>query len=87
MLKELAQMNCVFQDPHPKKSILRKEGQLGTSHKIQFSRCTWHNVKLREKRVHRQVLFRSVSLMSVVFALKNSLAARAMRPQSRVESC
>ena len=27
MLKELTQMNCVSQDPHPKKSILWKEGQ------------------------------------------------------------
>ena len=50
MLKELAKMNCVFQDPHPKKSVLMKEGQLGTSHKIQFSRCTWHNMKNTGKK-------------------------------------
>ena len=27
LLKELSQMNCVSRDLHPKKSILRKEGQ------------------------------------------------------------
>ena len=37
MVKELTPMNCVSQDPHPKKSILRKEGQLGSIHRMQFS--------------------------------------------------
>ena len=50
MLKELAQMNCVSQDPHPKKSTLRKEGELGSIHKIQFSRSTWHHIKIRERK-------------------------------------
>ena len=50
MLKELAQMNCVSQDPHPKKSTLRKEGELGSIHKIQFSRSTWHHFKIRERK-------------------------------------
>ena len=45
MLKELAQTNCVSQDPHPKKSIPRKEGQMGGSHEVQFSRRTWHTIK------------------------------------------
>ena len=37
MLKELTQMNCISQDLHPKKSMLRKEGQLGSIHRMQFS--------------------------------------------------
>ena len=39
-------VNCVSQDPHLKKSILRKEG---SGHKGQFSRCTCHNIKIRER--------------------------------------
>ena len=50
MLKDLTHMNCVSQDPHPKKSILRKEGQLGSIHKVQFSRSTWHHIKNRERK-------------------------------------
>ena len=49
MLKELAQMNCVSQPP-PKKSIRRKEGQRGTNSEIVFSRCTRHNLKIRERK-------------------------------------
>ena len=49
VLKELTWMNCVSRDPHPKKSIPWKEGQLGSSHKVQFSRSTWHHIKIRER--------------------------------------
>ena len=54
MLKDLTQMNCVSQDPHPKKSILRKEGQLGSIRKVQFSRSTWHHIKNRERKCPSQ---------------------------------
>ena len=50
MLKKLAQRSCVSQDPHSKKSVLRKDGQKGTNYKIQFSRCTWHNIKIQERK-------------------------------------
>ena len=49
MLKDLTQMNCVSHDPHPKESILRKESQLESIHRIQFSRSTWHHTHRERK--------------------------------------
>ena len=42
LLKESIQLGCVSQDSHPRKSILRKEGKLGSNHAVRFSRSTWH---------------------------------------------
>ena len=50
LLRELTLMNCVSQDPHPKNSILRREGQLGSSHTVKFSRGTWRQIKIRERK-------------------------------------
>ena len=75
ILKELAQMKCVSQDLHPKKTILRKERQEGTH--------------ARKERVHSEVLFRSVRSLCAPKICGNIssvyFAARAVRPRSRVE--
>ena len=59
-------MGCVSQDSYPRKSILREPGKLGTKRVVKFSEGTWHQIKIRERRVHREVLSKSVSFMSVV---------------------
>ena len=92
MLKKLAQMCCVSQDPHSKKSVLRKDGQKGTNYKIQFSRCTWHNIKTRERKgpslgIIQKCAPHERSPCGPKFAGRSQrgyLAARAMRPQGRV---
>ena len=43
-------MGCVPQDSHPRKSILRKEGKLGSNHAVKFSKGTWHPIKNRERK-------------------------------------
>ena len=58
ILKESIQLGCVSQDSHPRKSILREPGKLGTKHAVKF--------------FHREVLSKSVRLMSVVLARQNS---------------
>ena len=80
ILKESAQFGCVSQDSYPSKSILREPGKLGTKRTVKFSKGTWHQIKIRERKVHREVLSQSVRLMSVVlgdlsknmYKLKNS---------------
>ena len=50
LLKESIQLVCVSQDSHPKKSILRAVGKLGSNHTIKFSKGTWHHKKNRERK-------------------------------------
>ena len=42
------------QDSDPKKSILRKVGELrlnaSAGHTVKFSGCTWHQIRIRERR-------------------------------------
>ena len=74
------------QDSYPRQSIPRKERKLSSNYAVRFSKSTWHHVKVREKRVHREVVSISVSLMSVAPSSrrghKRNLAPRKMRPQS-----
>ena len=49
LLKESIQLG-VSQDSHPRKSILRKEGKLGSKHTVKFSKGTWHHIKIRERK-------------------------------------
>ena len=35
--------NGVSQDRHPRKSILRKKGTLGSNHTVKFTRSIWHH--------------------------------------------
>ena len=50
LLKESILLGCVSQDSHPRKSILRKEGKLGSKHAVKFSKGTWHQIKNRERK-------------------------------------
>ena len=50
LLKESIQLGCVSQDYHPRKSIRRKIGKLGSNHTIKFSKGTWHHIKNRERK-------------------------------------
>ena len=44
----------------------------GTKHAVTFSKGTWHQIKIRERKVHHEELSKSVRLMSVVLARQNS---------------
>ena len=50
ILKESTQLGCVSQDSHPRRSILREEGKLGSKRAVKFSKRTWHQKKSRKKR-------------------------------------
>ena len=65
------QLGCVSQDSYPRKIILRESGKLGWKHTVKFSRGTWHQIKIRERK-GPEVLSKSVRLLSVVFARRNS---------------
>ena len=90
MLKELAQMNCVSQPP--KKLIWGKKDR-GTDSKIEFSRCTWHNLKIWERKgpplgIIQKCVSHVRSPRSKICGkvTKGYLTARTVRPQSRVHS-
>ena len=38
------------QDSHPRKSIPRKEGKLGSTRTVNFSKGTWHHIKKLERK-------------------------------------
>ena len=44
-------MGGVSKDSYPRKSILREPGKLGSKHTVQFSKDTWHQIKIRERKV------------------------------------
>ena len=50
MLKESSQLGCVSHDSYPRKSILREPGKLGSRHAVKFSKGTWHQIKIRERK-------------------------------------
>ena len=50
MLKESTQLGCASQNSHPRKSILGKRGKLGSNHAVKFSKGTWHQIKVRERK-------------------------------------
>ena len=50
ILKEATQLGCVSQDSHPRKSIQREPGKLGSKHAVKFSKGTWHQIKIRETK-------------------------------------
>ena len=50
-------MGCVSQDSHPRKSIPREEGKLGSNHTVKLPKGTWHQgKKIGKERVHREEL-------------------------------
>ena len=50
ILKESLQLGCASQDSYPRKSILRERGNLGSKHTVEFSKSTWHQIKVRERK-------------------------------------
>ena len=42
-VQEYLQLGCVFTDVYPRKSFLRKEGNLEPNHAVKVSRSTWHH--------------------------------------------
>ena len=50
LLKESPQLGCVSQDSNLRKSIQREEGRLGSKHAVKFSKSTWHQRKIRERK-------------------------------------
>ena len=50
ILKESIKLGCVSQDSYPRKSILRESGKLGSKHTVKFSKGTWHQMKIRERK-------------------------------------
>ena len=49
-LKESTLFGCVSQDSYPRKSVLRGEGKLGSKHAVKFSKGTWHQKEIRERK-------------------------------------
>ena len=46
LLKESFPMGCVS----PRKSVLRRTGKLGSKHAVKFSKGTWHQCEIRERK-------------------------------------
>ena len=80
MVMESIQLGCVSQDSFPRKTILRESGKLGSKHAVKFAKGTWHQIKIREERVHHEVFSQSVRLMSVVLVRQNSGKDHMRRP-------
>ena len=89
MLEESIQLGCVSQDSSLKKSTLREPGMLGAKHAVQILQRHLHQNQNSGKKVsiarcsesvHREVLSTSVSLMSVVFASRNSRKDHVRKP-------
>ena len=49
-LKESTQLGCVSQDSFPRKSFPRESGRLGSKHTVKFSKGTWHQINIRERK-------------------------------------
>ena len=49
-LQESFPLGCVSQDSHPRKSMQRKEGNLGSDHAVSFSKGTWHHMNIRQRK-------------------------------------
>ena len=50
LLKESMHMGCASQDSYPTKSVLREQGKLGSKHTVKFSKCTLHQIEIRERK-------------------------------------
>ena len=67
LFQESAQMGCVSQDSDSRKSIQHEPRMLGSKHAVKFSKgLLAPNQNFGKERVHREVLSKSVNLMSVV---------------------
>ena len=50
LLKESTQLGCTSQDSYPRQSILHEPEDLGSKHAVKFSKGTWHQSEIREKK-------------------------------------
>ena len=86
LLKESTQLGCVSRDSCPRKFILREEGNLGSKRAVKFSKGTWHQIKIWERKSHREELSKSVNLTSVVLARQNSGKDHMRRPCTKKDA-
>ena len=83
-------IGAILKESYQRKSILREPGKLGTKHAVKFSKGTWHQIKIRERKVHREVLSKSGRLMSLCApksgerSHEKTWIQKTMRPQSSV---
>ena len=49
-MKETVQLGCLSHDSTQRKSMLRENGKLGSTHAVKFSKATMRFVKIREKK-------------------------------------
>ena len=50
MFKESTELGCVAKFSFPRKSILREPGKIGSKHRVKFSKGTWHQINIRERK-------------------------------------
>ena len=79
LLKECTQVGCAAQGSYPRKSVLREPGMLESKHAVKF-KALGTKSRFGKKRVHREVLSRSLHLMNVVLAPQNSGKDHTRRP-------
>ena len=84
--KESIQVGCVSHHSYPRKSVLREEGKLGSNHAVKFSTGTWHHLKIRERKVHREAPFRSVNLMSATRAPPSLRTGHKTKPCTKKDA-
>ena len=83
-LKESFQLGCVSQDPYPRKSFLREPGRLGSKHAVKFSKRTWHQIKIRERKGASRGINHKCARHERRRITWRDLAPREMRPQCSV---
>ena len=85
LLREYILFGCVSRDSHPRKR------KLGSNHAVKFSRITWHQIKIRERKgpsweiiPKREPLERTQSLRAQFWGevTRDHLATKKMRQQS-----
>ena len=79
-------MGCVSQDSHPRKSIQRKEGKLGSNHTVKFSKGAWHHIKIGKERVHREASFKSANLTNAIRALPDLRKGHKTKPRTKKDA-
>ena len=68
LIEGVCTIGCVSQEPYPRKFILREQGKLESKHAVKFSKGTWHQIKIRERKGSSRGIIQSVRLVSVVLA-------------------
>ena len=50
LLKESLQQGCVSQDSYLRQSFPHEQGKVGSKRTVEFSKGTWHQIKIRERK-------------------------------------